>query len=704
MGPSRPKRTPFSEPPSAPEDPSLVTSEELFGDLVDEATPGEDTKRKANRSRPIRVRVKEQEGAAGPDGGRDVLPPDVAALLDAFSGPAEEAARTESAKETGNAVLGALSCLSGGPAPDPLPILEPRQPETPVIDETLGSEGEEAGSPEISALLGEEEPPPVPTGHGAEHLLEGSLDARAEDTGRAPGAGEWDPEPGGGLLDPADLVPEEFAHPRPRNRPEAVRRGHGAPLNPADLLQGDEMTPPVEAASPPHDPGFLDPAQLLEEMPEPQGDLLDPAELVSEPLAPPPAAPAGDMDDLLGDLSLPEPDSMAPVTPVTAATPPAVPDAGALDLAALAEDAFATSSPAPVERDYGPYRLLEKVAVGGMAEVFRAKRAGVEGFEKVVAVKRILAHLSDNKEFVDMFINEAKMVAGLTHPNIVQIFDLGKIDKSYYIAMEYVHGKDLRTIQKRAKDRGVRIPMDISALIVSKICLALGYAHRKKDEAGRAMKIVHRDVSPQNVLISFEGEVKLTDFGIAKAATKAPTTDAGALRGKLLYMSPEQAWGRPIDRRSDIFSLGIILYELVCEQKPFQGSSDVSILELVRECKVAPPRTLNPRIPDKLEHVVMKALAREPDERYQEAEEMARNLERALPDGRSPGGAELVRFMEILFESEQRGKTPLPEQAPLSESLDIEFDEPTAKNPPSKTAPGADPLSIDKLLSRFGIK
>ena len=221
-----------------------------------------------------------------------------------------------------------------------------------------------------------------------------------------------------------------------------------------------------------------------------------------------------------------------------------------------------------------------------MAEVFKAKRTGVEGFEKVVAVKRILPHLSDNKEFVDMFIDEAKMVAGLAHPNIVQISDLGKLEKSYYIAMEYVHGRDLRSILRRAKERGLRLPLDLTVLIVSKVCSALEFAHRKKDERGRPMLIVHRDISPQNILISFEGEVKLTDFGIAKAATKARITDAGALRGKLLYMTPEQAWGKPMDRRSDLFSLGIVFYEMVTDQKPFLGSSEMSILEMVRECRV----------------------------------------------------------------------------------------------------------------------
>ncbi len=314
---------------------------------------------------------------------------------------------------------------------------------------------------------------------------------------------------------------------------------------------------------------------------------------------------------------------------------------------------------------FGPYTLLERIAVGGMAEVFKAKRSGVEGFEKVVALKRILPHLSENKEFVDMFVDEAKMVAGLAHPHIVQIFDLGKIERSYYIAMEYVQGRDLRTIEKHAHERGLRLPLDLGLRMVSQVCAALEYAHRKKDERGHAMEIVHRDVSPQNILISFEGDVKLVDFGIAKAATKASTTDRGALRGKLLYMSPEQAWGRPLDRRSDLFSLGIVLYELVTETKPFVGGgTELTILELVRQCQITPPREVNPRIPESLDRVIMKALAREPDERYQDAGQMQRGLERFLRERPPVTARDLARFLELLFDRPEGGAPgQLPPQA-----------------------------------------
>jgi serine/threonine protein kinase len=245
---------------------------------------------------------------------------------------------------------------------------------------------------------------------------------------------------------------------------------------------------------------------------------------------------------------------------------------------------------------------------------------------------------------------------------------------------------------------------------VSKVSAALEYAHRKRDEAGVPMMIVHRDVSPQNILISFEGDVKLTDFGIAKAATKAHSTDKGALRGKLLYMSPEQAWGKALDKRSDVFSLGVVFYEMLTEQKPFLGSSEMSILETVRECRVAPPSTLNPRIPEKLERVVMKSLERDPELRYQDAGEMLRDLERVLHEWQPATASGLVRFLEILFDEGERG-AHAPDaaaehhvsQTPVG--LEVELPDAGAEpSAPAAEAPRRDPMSIQKLLKRFGIK
>ena len=519
--------------------------------------------------------------------------------------------------------------------------------------------------------------------------------------------------------------------------PEAA---HEAPPPP-----GDEITPPAAtplvAATPPDAsaPGTLD---QVDDM---LGALAAPGP-TRPPDAPPavpepraaqrrsdvfPFADAAAFESLLDALA-PEPETQArpdertdPGTDPDTLAPAAVEprflarapheeaDHAELDLLGLAETAFESGAapapaPAPVapaERPaYGPYQLLERIATGGMAELFRAKRTGVEGFEKIVAVKRILAHLSDNKEFVDMFVDEAKMVAGLTHPNIVQIFDLGRIGRSYFIAMEYVHGRDLRSIHKRAKERGQRVPMDLSVLIVSRVCSALEFAHRKKDDRGRPMQIVHRDVSPQNVLISFEGDVKLTDFGIAKAASKATITDRGSLRGKLLYMSPEQASGRAIDRRSDLFALGIVLYELLTGERPFSADSERSILEAVRECRVRPPRALNPRIPDRIEAVVMKALERDPDERYQDAAEMLRDLERVLRERQAPAAPELARLMAVLFEDHEREDPPASADAGPgtgSGDLDVEFEQPVPAATPAG-APAPDDLSIDSLMARFG--
>jgi serine/threonine protein kinase len=406
-------------------------------------------------------------------------------------------------------------------------------------------------------------------------------------------------------------------------------------------------------------------------------------------------------------------------------TPPAE---GGLDLAAVAEEAIAPEDEEPKDRPdrgnwrndvYGPYQLEDRIAVGGMAEVFKAKRAGAAGFEKTLAVKRILPHLSDNEEFVNMFVDEAKMVAGLTHPNIVQILDLGKLETTYFIAMEYVHGRDLRTILKRASEKELRLPLDLSLRIVSALSAALEFAHRKKDDRGRPMEIVHRDVSPQNILISFEGDVKLTDFGIAKAATKASNTDRGALRGKLLYMSPEQAWGKAIDRRSDIFSLALVLYEMIANAKPFlagHDGSEMTILEKVRQCEIAPPRSLNPKIPESLDRLVMKALAKDPDERFQDAGEMNRALERVMRERQPLSQNELKRYMELLFDRDEReeaipddlfpgkARTARERVAPeVGEERSEGAGAVPEKTPAPDTRPDAE-LSVDALLKRFGIK
>jgi len=276
--------------------------------------------------------------------------------------------------------------------------------------------------------------------------------------------------------------------------------------------------------------------------------------------------------------------------------------------------------------EYGNYVLLEKVATGGMAELFKAKRRGVQGFQKIVAIKRILPHLVENEDFVTMFIDEAKLAAQLNHPNIAQIYDLGKIEDTFYIAMEYVEGHDLRKVLKKCKEKGCFIPEPIVLFVASKVLSALDYAHRKKGLDNKDLHIVHRDISPQNIILSVEGDVKLVDFGIAKAATKASQTQAGALKGKLLYMSPEQAWGEKLDKRSDLFSLGSVMYEALTGKKCFLADSEISILEKVRNVVYTPIRQINPHVSEKTARIIEKALTKDPDKRYQSAKEMEQDI------------------------------------------------------------------------------
>jgi len=303
---------------------------------------------------------------------------------------------------------------------------------------------------------------------------------------------------------------------------------------------------------------------------------------------------------------------------------------------------------------FGQYVLMERIATGGMAEVFKARMMGMEGFQKTVAIKRILSHLTDNEEFVTMFIDEAKLAAQLNHNNIIHIYDLGKIDRSYYIAMEYIGGHDLRSILQDCRSREVSLPTPLALFIGSLLASALDHAHRKRDFENRDLGLVHRDVSPQNVLISTEGDIKLCDFGIAKAASKASHTRAGALKGKLQYMSPEQAWGKDIDLRSDVFSLGLVLYEMLTGEKLFAGDSELSILEQVRNPKISPPSDCRSGISPAIDDIVMRALAPDRDDRYQSAGDLQRDIEAVLrTEGWSPSRADLAQFLAELSSGEE---------------------------------------------------
>ncbi|MEO8698547.1 MAG: serine/threonine-protein kinase [Kofleriaceae bacterium] len=282
------------------------------------------------------------------------------------------------------------------------------------------------------------------------------------------------------------------------------------------------------------------------------------------------------------------------------------------------------------ERQFGPYKLVRQIAVGGMAEIHLAKTAGIAGFEKYVALKMIHPNFAEDDQFIQMLVDEAKIAVQLTHGNIAQTFDLGRVGETYYITMEYVDGADLYKILRRASEQDLEMPLDVCAFVGKEVASALDHAHRKKDHIGKPLGIVHRDVSPQNVLISYSGEVKLVDFGIAKATMKARQTAVGVIKGKYYYMSPEQAWGDPIDFRSDIFSAGIVLYEMITGQMLYLEEDLHKLLDMARRADIAPPSILRKGIPPQLEKIVMHALAKLPSERYQSAGDFATDLERFL--------------------------------------------------------------------------
>src|SRR5512142_1777275 len=252
-----------------------------------------------------------------------------------------------------------------------------------------------------------------------------------------------------------------------------------------------------------------------------------------------------------------------------------------------------------------------------MAELHLAKTKGIAGFEKYVALKMIHPNFAEDEQFIQMLVDEAKIAVQLNHGNIAQTFDLGRVGETYYITMEYVDGADLYKILRRGSEIDFEMPLDVCAFVAKEIASALDHAHRKRDHNGKTLGIVHRDVSPQNVLISFSGEVKLVDFGIAKATMKARQTAVGVIKGKYYYMSPEQAWGDPLDARSDIFSTGIVLYEMITGQMLYLEEDLHRLLDMVRRADIAPPRTLRKDVPPQLERIVMHALAKQPADRYQ---------------------------------------------------------------------------------------
>ena len=313
-------------------------------------------------------------------------------------------------------------------------------------------------------------------------------------------------------------------------------------------------------------------------------------------------------------------------------------------------------------RPFGPYELVRQLAVGGMAEVFVARARSVAGFEKVVALKMIHPRFSADPEFARLLVEEANITAQLSHRNIVQVIDLGQIDGTHYIAMEYVDGPDLSRVISRLRDKGRRVSARVAAFVLREVCDGLDHAHRKAGADGRPLRIVHRDVSPPNILVSSSGEVKLTDFGIAKAALRASSTEAGVVKGKYGYMAPEQSRGEAVDLRADLFSAGCVLYELFTGRPVYPEMPLPQLLTRVAKGQYEPPERLRGDLPAPLGAILRKALASQPEQRFPTARAMADELNAflyTLPPGPE---MELLALMGELFDA--TGDAAPPNEGP----------------------------------------
>ncbi len=340
---------------------------------------------------------------------------------------------------------------------------------------------------------------------------------------------------------------------------------------------------------------------------------------------------------------------------------------------------------------FGKYFLMKKLAAGGMGEIFLAKQQGPAGFQKILVVKKILPHLTENKEFVEAFLGEARLAAQMNHRNIVQVFELGEEEGSYFIAMEYVQGKSLRDVIDSVARRREKIPAELCRTVIEQICDGASYAHNLTDIGGRSLNLVHRDLNPQNVLISYTGDVKIIDFGIAKSEMSTVKTEAGMIKGKFVYMSPEQSLAKKLDKRSDIFAIGISLYEMLTGINPFHKNNIVLTLEAVQRYEPPPPSEYDPSYAP-FDPIIAKALAKDRDRRYADASEMQDDLRRVVvprpPERLGQFMARLFRAQleeeqKLLMDSDQRriaGNTPkrTPPRAAPTPTL------------PTAPAPGAD--------------
>jgi serine/threonine protein kinase len=325
----------------------------------------------------------------------------------------------------------------------------------------------------------------------------------------------------------------------------------------------------------------------------------------------------------------------------------------------------------------GRYEVITHLATGGMAQIYLARQTGLGAFERHVVLKTILRERASDQRFVTMFLDEAKLAATLNHQNIAQVYEVDQADGAYFMAMEYVHGENARAILETTLRRGWTIPLELAVMIVSGAAAGLHHAHERKGKNGQPLNIVHRDVSPANVMVGYDGSVKVLDFGIAKAEERATKTVGGTIKGKYGYMSPEQCKGKPIDRRSDIFALGICLYELTTLRRAFKGNDDFETMKRIVAGDVILPSVAVPGYPRELEAIVLTAMANDPNARFQTAAEMIEALDAFAQRAKLVGSnTAMGRFMTQLFGSKKEPwveGADAPDRTAISEpSVEIE--------------------------------
>jgi serine/threonine protein kinase len=349
-------------------------------------------------------------------------------------------------------------------------------------------------------------------------------------------------------------------------------------------------------------------------------------------------------------------------------------------------------------QQFGDYHLLEKIATGGMAEVWRARAYGMAGFEKILVIKKVLAALSKNDEFIRLFIDEARIAVQLHHANIVQVFDLGEVNGSYYMAMEFVQGPDLSVLLKLARGEGlVQIP--IALLIITEVLKALQFAHERRGEDGEPLHIVHCDISPHNILVSQAGEVKITDFGISRAAFQAEALHQ-VVRGKYAYMSPEQVDGRSLDGRSDLYSLGIVLFEMLTGQRLFKAETREGVLAKVSRGQIPSPRALRAEISEDLEGILFKMLRQRPEQRFQSAAELLGEISGLMVrEGHRSTNRDLAAFVNEVLETPASSSPGSPNKRRISEPRGVVALSLQAFAPPKTLS--APKLPVERLLEEW---